>query len=91
MNIKKGNDKETRSKKEIKPDKEIKNRLKSYRAKHNLTQEELAKKLGITRQTVIVMEKGKYNPSLHLAFRIVELFNCRIEDIFTFVDKEEEK
>lgn len=60
----------------------MKNRLKVYRAMHNLTQEELAKKLGVTRQTIIAIEKGKYDPSLELAFKIARFFGVRIEDIF---------
>lgn len=48
----------------------------------DLTQEALAEKLGITRQTIISIEKGKYAPSLELAFRIANLFKVKIEDIF---------
>ncbi|MBN1375761.1 MAG: helix-turn-helix transcriptional regulator [Dehalococcoidia bacterium] len=60
----------------------MKNRLKVFRAMHDLTQEELADKLRVTRQTVISIENGKYDPSLPLAFRIADLFNVKIEDIF---------
>ena len=62
----------------------IKNRLKELRKEYNFTQEELANKLKITRQTVIAIEKGKYNPSLNLAFKFARLFDCRIEDIFIY-------
>jgi putative transcriptional regulator len=62
----------------------MKNRLKVYRAMHNLTQEELAKKLGVTRQTIIAIEKGKYDPSLELAFKIARFFKVKIEDIFIY-------
>ena len=62
----------------------MKNRLKVYRAMYDLTQEALAQKLGITRQTVLSIEKEKYDPSLELAFRIAELFNVTIEDIFSY-------
>ncbi len=58
--------------------------LKVYRAMHDLTQEDLAKAIGITRQTVIAMEKGKYNPSLQLAFKIANYFKVNIEDIFFY-------
>ncbi len=51
---------------------------------HNLTQEELAKKLGVTRQTIIAIEKGKYDPSLELAFKIARFFKVKIEDIFIY-------
>lgn len=60
----------------------MKNKLKVYRAMHDLTQETLAKKLGVTRLTIVSIEKGKYDPSLGLAFRIAGLFNVNIEDVF---------
>ncbi|MDD5038882.1 MAG: helix-turn-helix transcriptional regulator [Dehalococcoidales bacterium] len=62
----------------------MKNRLKVFRAMHDLTQEELANKLGVTRQTVVSLEIGKYDPSIGLAFRLAKLFNVRIEDIFEY-------
>jgi putative transcriptional regulator len=62
----------------------MKNRLKVFRAMHDLTQEELANKLGVTRQTVVSLEIGKYDPSIGLAFRIARLFNVRIEDVFEY-------
>jgi putative transcriptional regulator len=60
------------------------NKLKVYRAMYDLTQEALAQKLGITRQTVISIEKEKYDPSLELAFKIADLFHVTIEDIFSY-------
>jgi len=60
----------------------VKNRLKVFRAMHDLTQESLASKLGVTRQTVVSIENGKYDPSIGLAFCIAKLFNVKIEDIF---------
>ncbi len=60
----------------------MKNKLKVYRAMHDLTQESLAKKLQVTRSTIISIENDKYDPSIGLAFRIAKLFNVRIEDIF---------
>jgi putative transcriptional regulator len=62
----------------------MKNKLKVFRAIHDLTQEELASKLGVTRQTVVSLEIGKYDPSIGLAFRIARLFNVRIEDVFEY-------
>ena len=62
----------------------MKNKLKVYRAMHDLTQEMLADKLGVTRQTIIEIEKGKYDPSLELAFKIAKLFNTKIEDVFIY-------
>jgi putative transcriptional regulator len=62
----------------------MKNNLKVYRAMQDLTQEELAKELGVTRQTIIAIEKDKYDPSLILAFKIAEFFKAQIEDIFIY-------
>jgi putative transcriptional regulator len=63
---------------------EMKNRLKVFRAMHDLTQEALADRLRVTRQTVVSLENGKYDPSLPLAFRIAGLFNIKIEDVFLY-------
>ncbi len=60
----------------------MKNRLRKMREKMEMSQEELAKRLGVTRQTIIAIEKGKYDPSLKLAFKIARFFKKRIEDIF---------
>lgn len=62
----------------------MKNKLKVYRALHDLTQESLAQKLGVTRQTIVSIENGRYDPSIGLAFRIAWLFNVRIEDVFEY-------
>lgn len=62
----------------------MKNRLKVYRAMHNLTQEELAGMLGVTRQTIYAIEREVYDPSLELAFKIAQLFGVRIEEVFTY-------
>jgi putative transcriptional regulator len=62
----------------------MKNRLKVFRAMHDLTQETLADKLGVTRQTIISIENCRYEPSIGLAFRIARLFNVRIEDVFEY-------
>ena len=59
-------------------------KLKVYRAMHNLTQEDLANAIGVTRQTVIAMEKGQYNPSLELAFKIARYFKVNIEQVFIY-------
>ena len=60
------------------------NKLKVFRAMHDLTQEELADKLKVTRQTILAIEKRKYDPSLELAFKIAELFKVKIEDVFQY-------
>lgn len=61
----------------------MKNRLKVLRAEHDFTQQTLAEKLHVSRQTVNAIEKGKFDPSLPLAFAMARLFDCRIEDIFS--------
>ena len=52
-----------------------------------MTQDELAKRVGVTRQTIIAIESAKYSPSLELAFRIARVFNTTVEEVFTFEDK----
>ena len=66
----------------------MKTHMKEYREKNNITQEQLAKKVGVARQTILFMEKGKYNPSLRLAHQISKELNAKIEDIFSFDDEE---
>lgn len=66
----------------------MKNNIKVYRAMNDLTQEILAEKVGVTRQTIHAIEKGKYDPSLELAFKLARLFGVRIEDIFLYEDSE---
>lgn len=65
----------------------VKNNLAELRSKRNLSQEALGKLLQVSRQTVISIEKGKYNPSLLLAFRIANVFECSIEDIFDYEEE----
>lgn len=62
----------------------MKNQLKVFRAMNDLTQETLAEKLNVTRQTILAIEKEKYDPSLELAFKIAEIFNVKIEDVFQY-------
>jgi len=62
----------------------MKNKLKVFRAMHDLTQEQLADNIGTTRQTVIAIENNKYLPSLGLAFKIAGFFKVAIEDIFVY-------
>ncbi len=66
----------------------MKTRMKEYRAKLNLTQEKLAEMVGVRRETIIFLEKGKYNPSLKLAYNISKSLKASIEDIFIFDDNE---
>jgi len=62
----------------------MKNTLKIYRAMHDLTQESLAQRLGVTRQTIVSIEGGRYDPSIGLAFKIARLFKVTIEDVFSY-------
>ncbi|MDH5703804.1 MAG: helix-turn-helix transcriptional regulator [Aigarchaeota archaeon] len=65
----------------------MKTRIKQLREKHGLTQEALAVKVNVTRQTILFLEKGKYNPSLRLAHKIARVFGSTIEDVFSFEDE----
>jgi putative transcriptional regulator len=65
----------------------MKNKIKVFRAMHDLTQEDLAQTIGVTRQTILAIEKGKYVPSLDLAFRISRYFRVNIEEVFTYDDE----
>ncbi|MDD5474745.1 MAG: helix-turn-helix transcriptional regulator [Candidatus Methanoperedens sp.] len=65
----------------------MKNRIKKLRARYDLTQEELAKKVGVRRETIVFLEQGKYNPSLKLAHDVAKVFHSRIEDVFIFEDQ----
>ena len=60
----------------------MRNRIKEYRAKYNLTQEKLAELAGVRRETIIFLEQGKYNPSLRLAGNVARLLNVSIEELF---------
>lgn len=62
----------------------MKTRIKELRAKYNLTQEDLAKKVGVRRETIVFLEQGKYNPSLKLAHDISKVLKNKIEEIFIF-------
>ncbi len=62
----------------------ITNRIKVWRAEYDLTQQDLADKVGVTRQTINALEKEKYIPSLELAFKIARLFGVSIEEVFHY-------
>jgi putative transcriptional regulator len=64
----------------------MKTRMKEYRALRGLTQEKLAETVGVRRETIIFLEKGKYNPSLKLAYNIARALGACIEDIFILDD-----
>ncbi|NQE45664.1 hypothetical protein C5S31_06570 [ANME-1 cluster archaeon GoMg2] len=65
----------------------MKTRIKEFRARYDLTQEELAKKVGVRRETIVFLEKGKYNPSLKLAYDIAKVLNSNIDEVFIFDDE----
>ncbi len=62
-------------------------RMREYRARKNLTQDELAVLVGVRRETIINLEKGRYNPSLKLAMDIAKVFSCTVEDLFFFSEE----
>jgi len=63
-------------------------RMKEFRSACGLTQEDLAGRVGVRRETVIFLEKGKYNPSLRLAFRVAKTLGTTVEELFSFDDEE---
>jgi putative transcriptional regulator len=65
----------------------LKNRLEEIRKQKGLTQEELAERLEVSRQTISSLESGRYNPSILLAFKIARMFNLAIEDIFVYEEE----
>jgi putative transcriptional regulator len=65
----------------------MKTKIRELREKRKLTQEALAERVDVTRQTILFLEKGKYNPSLRLAYRIARVLNSKIEDVFSFEDE----
>lgn len=66
----------------------MKTKIQELRKQNKVTQEELASALGVTRQTIISLENGKYNASLQLAFKIARFFRKSIEDIFLYEEEE---
>jgi putative transcriptional regulator len=64
----------------------FKTRIKELRARYDLTQDDLAKKVGVRRETILYLEKGKYNPSLQLAHQIAKALMTTIDDLFIFQD-----
>ena len=64
----------------------MKTRIKEFRARYDLTQEDLARKVGVRRETILFIEKGKYNPSLKLAYDIAKELKTTIDELFIFDD-----
>lgn len=65
------------------------NRIRTLRREKKLTQEELSVRVGVSRQSIVAIETGKYNPSLELAFKIAREFGCTVEEVFVFEDGED--
>lgn len=65
----------------------MKNRIQELRKQKKITQEELGKMCEVSRQTIISLENGKYNPSIHLAYKIAKIFGCIIEEVFIFEEE----
>ena len=66
----------------------MKTRIKELRARHDLTQEALANLVGVRRETIVFLEKGKYNPSLKLAYRIARSMDTTIDELFIFEESD---
>ncbi|MFD1021058.1 helix-turn-helix transcriptional regulator [Thalassobacillus hwangdonensis] len=72
----------------LKDNGELENRIAVFRAEKKWSQKEVAQKLGVSRQTVVSLEKNRYNPSLKLAFQIAELFEKDINEVFQYKGRE---
>lgn len=68
----------------------MKNRIEEIRRERNIRQEDFAKAMGVSRQTISSLENGRYNPSINLAFRIARYFGMMIEDVFVFEEDGQE-
>jgi len=66
---------------------QFKTKIKELRARYDLTQDDLARKVGVRRETILYLEKGKYNPSLMLAHQIAKTLKTTIDDLFIFEDE----
>jgi putative transcriptional regulator len=67
----------------------FKTRIKELRARYDLTQEDLARKVGVRRETILYLEKGTYNPSLELAHKVARILKTTIDELFIFSDEED--
>ena len=67
----------------------MKNKIKVFRAMHDMTQEDLARRVKVTRRTINSIERGKYNPSIEVAYNIAKTFGVTIEEVFCFEDDED--
>lgn len=69
----------------------MKTRIKEFRARHDLTQQDLADKVGVSRMTIVFLEKGTYNPSLLLAHRVAKVLGTSMEELFIFEEEDEDE
>ena len=69
----------------------FKTRIKEFRARHDMTQEDLARKVGVRRETISFLERGRYNPSLNLAHEVSKALNTSIDELFIFEDEDGEE
>ena len=69
----------------------MQNRIEAIRKERGIRQEDLAKMLGVSRQTISSLETGRYNPSIFLAYKVAKLFGMTIEEVFIFEDAEQEE
>jgi len=69
----------------------VQTRIKEYRSRVSMTQDDLAKKVGVRRETIVFLEQGKYNPSLRLAHDVARTLHARIDDLFIFDDEPEQE
>ncbi|WPC44724.1 helix-turn-helix transcriptional regulator [Clostridium sp. JS66] len=67
----------------------FKTKIKVLRAENDITQEQLAKEIGISRGTILEIERGTFNPSLKLAFKIANYFNKKVDDVFQFIEEDD--
>lgn len=67
----------------------FKTKIKVLRAENEITQEQLAKEIGISRGTILEIERGTFNPSLKLAFKIANYFNKKVDDVFQFIEEDD--
>ena len=67
----------------------MRNRIESIRKERGILQDEMAKAMGVSRQTISSLENGRYNPSIMLAFKIAKYFGMSIEDVFVFEEEEQ--
>lgn len=67
----------------------MENHIKAYREKFKMTQQDLAHAVGVSRQTIISLENGRYNPSIHLAYKVSKTFGKIIEEVFIFSDEDD--